>query len=278
MASAADALREAAQTLSDVSDTPRLDAELLMAHALGIARERLLLDLPDLLAPQAFGALIARRQKSEPVAHLVGVKEFWGLEFIVSPDVLIPRPDSELLIEEAMQLFASNAPKNILDLGTGSGALLLAALTEFPDAVGVGIDASPKALEIAGTNADRLNLTDRAQFHLLDWTTPDWGQSLSGPFDLILANPPYVSTAANLSEDVAAYEPHSALFAGKDGLDDYKIFIPELDELLTSTGVALLEIGFDQQDSVSEIALKNDYVVECKQDLGGNNRLLILKR
>ncbi|MEP2990820.1 MAG: peptide chain release factor N(5)-glutamine methyltransferase [Parasphingorhabdus sp.] len=276
--SAANALREAAQRLSDISDTPRLDAELLLAHSLGISREKLLLDLPNLSAPSEFSDLVARREKSEPVAHLIGTKEFWGLEFAVSPNVLIPRPDSELLIEQAVQAFAQNPPENILDLGTGSGALLLAALSEFPKAKGVGIDASAKALGVAHNNADSLKLTDRAQFHLVDWTTLNWVQSLVGRFDLILANPPYVSSKALLSQDVAGFEPHNALFAGADGLDDYKIIIPALTDLLIPNGIVLLEIGFDQQESVSKIALENGYVVECKQDLGENDRLLILTR
>lgn len=275
---AAQALREAAQRLSKTSDTPRLDAELLLAHSLGVSRERLLLDLPKLSAPDDFEALVARRERSEPIAHLVGIKEFWGLAFTVSPDVLIPRPDSETLIEQAVELFAGRHPAHILDLGTGSGALLLSALSEFADAKGTGMDASAKAVEIAHHNADRLNLSERVQFRLMDWNASDWMKPLSGSFDLILANPPYVAKDAELSPDVAAYEPHSALFAGADGLDDYRTIIPALADLLTPDGIALLEIGFDQRKSVSKIAIENGYAVECKQDLGGNDRLLILKR
>lgn len=278
MVSAAQALRHAAQRFSQISETPRLDAELLLAHALEISREQLLLDLPILKAPSSYKALIARRAKSEPVAHLIGAKEFWGLEFKVTADVLIPRPDSELLIEQAVAHFANSPPSKILDLGTGSGALLLAALREFADANGVGIDASEKALAIAQQNAEHLELTDRSHFELLDWTSSDWISSLSGTFDCILANPPYVSSGANLAPDVANYEPHQALFAGKDGLDDYKVIIPALGELLAPRGIVLLEIGFDQQQSVSNLAESNGYVVECKQDLGRNDRLLILKR
>jgi len=278
MADAAQALREAAQALSSISDTSRLDAELLLAHALGISRDRLLLDLPNLTAPAEFASLIARRQQSEPVAHIIGTKEFWGLEFSVSPDVLIPRPDSEILIEQAVRIFAQNHPKNVLDLGTGSGALLLTALSEFPEAHGVGIDASSEALAIAESNTKRLNLSTRAHFQRLDWTKSDWMNSLAVPFDLILANPPYVAKGATLSPDVADFEPHQALFGGVDGLDDYKIIIPALTDLLTKDGIALLEIGFDQRESVSKIAAENGYVVECKQDLGGNDRLLILRR
>jgi release factor glutamine methyltransferase len=278
MGDAAGALRAAAQTLSENSDSPRLDAELLMAHALKIERAELLLKLPDLNAPPEFSALVERRQRSEPVAHIVGKKEFWGLDFQVTPDVLIPRPDSELLIEEAVRAFSADHPHMILDLGTGSGALILAALSEFPDANGLGIDASAAALQIAHNNADALGLTDRTKFLLLDWTLIDWTSALGSGFDLVLANPPYVSTGAQLSADVAEFEPHQALFAGEDGLDDYRIIIPALEKLLAPTGMALFEIGFDQANPVSEIAENSGYHVELKQDLGGNDRLLIMRR
>ncbi|WP_417612992.1 peptide chain release factor N(5)-glutamine methyltransferase [Parasphingorhabdus sp.] len=277
MGNAAIALREAAQTLAEISDTPRLDAELLMAHALQMERSQLLLNLPDLQSPAEFDALIARRQRSEPVAHIIGMKEFWGLDFQVSPDVLIPRPDSELLIEEAVRLHADAPPARILDLGTGSGALLLAALHEFPDAQGVGIDASAAALQIAHNNADALGLADRARFLLLDWTAPDWTGVVGHDYDLLLANPPYVSTGVQLAPDVADFEPHQALFAGKEGLDDYRIIIPVLAQLLSPTGCALLEIGYDQAIPVSQLASDSGYSVELKQDLSGNDRLLILR-
>ncbi|NVD29064.1 peptide chain release factor N(5)-glutamine methyltransferase [Parasphingorhabdus flavimaris] len=278
MGDAAAALREATQALGETSDSPRLDAELLLAHALQIERADLLLKLPELTAPAAFSALVERRRQSEPVAHIIGKKEFWGLDFQVTPDVLIPRPDSELLIEEAVRAFAARQPQKILDLGTGSGALVLAALSEFPGASGVGIDASAAALQIAHNNADALGLADRTRFLLIDWKTPDWTDSPGSGFDLILANPPYVSTDAILSRDVAGFEPHQALFAGKDGLADYRIIMPALAKLLSPTGLALLEIGFDQANPVSEIATANGYHVELKQDLGGNDRLLILRR
>lgn len=278
MGDAAGALREAMQILAGISDSPRLDAELLMAHGLQIERSELLLKLPGLDAPADFPALVERRQRSEPIAHIIGQKQFWGLDFQVTPDVLIPRPDSELLIEEAVRIFASAHPRRILDLGTGSGALLLAALHEFPEARGLGMDASAAALQIAHNNADALGLADRAGFLLLDWTLPDWTSALGSGFDLILANPPYVASGARLSADVADYEPHQALFAGEEGLDDYRIIIPALDKLLSPSGTALLEIGFDQANPVSQLAKETGYHVELKQDLAGNDRLLILRR
>lgn len=277
MADAASALRMAGLQLDSISGSPRLDAELLLAHALSITREQLLLDLPKLVTPPEFADMVDRRAKCEPIAHIIGSKEFWGLDFTVSPEVLIPRPDSETLIEEALRIFADKGPDKILDLGTGSGALLLAALHEFPDATGVAMDASAAALQVAHGNADRLELTHRAHFVLQDWSAAGWTESLSGPFDLILANPPYVSTAVKLAADVAQFEPHQALFAGGEGLDDYRIIIPALNRLLAPGGVALLEIGFDQARPVSEIAVEHDYHVDSKKDLGGNDRLLSLR-
>ena len=278
MGDAAGALREAAQALGEISDSPRLDAELLMAHALQIERSELLLKLPQLEAPAEYIALVARRRQSEPIAHIIGRKEFWGLDFQVTADVLIPRPDSELLIEEAVRLFAPAPPHRIVDLGTGSGALLLAALHEFPDASGVGIDASAAALQIAHNNADALGLSARARFLLLDWTRKNWTESLGAGFDLVLANPPYVATGASLAADVADFEPGRALFAGEEGLDDYRIIIPSLEKLLSPTGIALLEIGFDQADAVSTMAEECGYRVELKQDLSKKDRLIILRR
>lgn len=278
MGDAAGALREAAQALGEISDSPRLDAELLMAHALQIERSELLLKLPQLEAPAEYIALVARRRQSEPIAHIIGRKEFWGLDFQVTADVLIPRPDSELLIEEAVRLFAPAPPQRIVDLGTGSGALLLAALHEFPDASGVGIDASAAALQIAHNNADALGLSARARFLLLDWTRKNWTESLGAGFDLVLANPPYVATGASLAADVADFEPGRALFAGEEGLDDYRIIIPSLEKLLSPTGIALLEIGFDQADAVSTIVEESGYRVELKQDLSKKDRLIILRR
>lgn len=278
MGDAAGALREAAQALGEISDSPRLDAELLMAHALQIERSELLLKLPQLEAPAEYIALVARRRQSEPIAHIIGRKEFWGLDFQVTADVLIPRPDSELLIEEAVRLFAPAPPQRIVDLGTGSGALLLAALHEFPYASGVGIDASAAALQIAHNNADALGLSARARFLLLDWTRKNWTESLGAGFDLVLANPPYVATGASLAADVADFEPGRALFAGEEGLDDYRIIIPSLEKLLSPTGIALLEIGFDQADAVSTIVEESGYRVELKQDLSKKDRLIILRR
>ena len=278
MGDAAKALRDAAKQLEKKSETARLDAELLLAYALGITREKLLLDLPSLDSPATFVDLTARREQCEPVAHIIGTKEFWGLSFNVNSNVLIPRPDSELLIETAENLFDSAAPIRILDLGTGSGALLLAALSQYPNASGVGIDVSAPALSVAHGNADHLGLSARADFLLLDWTVPGWSDDLDGPFNIILANPPYIANATELSRDVRDYEPHQALFAGKDGLDDYRIIFPALAQLLKAGGAALVEIGFDQEDAVTWLANQAGYNTVCKRDLGGHSRMIMLTK
>lgn len=268
------ALRDAATLLSSVSDTPRLDAELLMADALGIGRSQLLLRLQELSVPESFAALISRRLANEPVAYITGTQGFWDLDLAVSPDVLIPRADSETLIEVALDAFAANdGPSRILDLGTGSGALLLAALSAFPRASGIGIDASKAALAVAHGNAKRLGFGERATFRHLSWINAGWAVSL-GRFDLILCNPPYVEDEADLKPMVAAYEPHSALFAGPDGLDDYRILVPQLSGLLAPNGAAIFEIGHTQADAVSDLASKAGLSTQLRRDLAGKPRAL----
>lgn len=274
MVKASDALRDAAARLSIVSDTPRLDAELLMAHAAGITREDILLRLRDLNAPEGFAALIERRLAHEPVSHIIGARDFWTLTLRVTPDVLTPRPDSETLIEAALAHFEGRAgPRRILDLGTGSGALLLAALSEWPEATGLGIDISEAALEVARGNAQRCGLAARAEFRL-----GNWFDGVDGVFDLILANPPYISTAAALPRDVADYEPHLALFAGEDGLDAYRAIAPSMAGHLVPGGVAAIEIGFDQGISAARLFTDQGLKVAVKQDLAGRDRCLSVTR
>ncbi len=270
-----EALNEATQRLASVSDTPRLDAELLLAHALGLSREALLLGTLDAPPPAAFDDLVARRAAHEPIGYITGRRDFWTLSLAVAPGVLIPRPDSETLIEAAVEYFGSPArggqgPSSILDLGTGSGALLLAALSEWPEAHGLGIDASDVALEIASANARRLGLTPRARF-----AAGNWGAGLTQRFDLILCNPPYIELGADLPADVRDYEPQSALFAGADGLDDYRHLIPQLPPLLNPQGMIAIEIGATQVTAVSELFVANGLVPQVRQDLGGRDRAIV---
>lgn len=263
-------LAAAAQQLAPVSDTPRLDAELLLAHALGISREALLLG-GSRPVPAAFETFLARRLAHEPIAYITGHKAFWTLDLAVTPDVLIPRPDSEILIEAAIKHFGSRSPSTILDLGTGSGALLLAALDQWPTAHGLGVDRSEAALAVAQANAERLGSADRARFG-----HGDWAAGLDGPFDLILCNPPYVESDAELPPQVARHEPAGALFAGPDGLDDYRRVLPQLAPILAPSGGVCLEIGSAQAETVCSLAAEHDFAASVRKDLAGHDRCVVL--
>jgi release factor glutamine methyltransferase len=267
------ALADAARRLGGISDTARLDAELLMAHALGVSREVMLLGRLEGDVPEAFEASLARRLAHEPVAYIMGTRDFWTITLCVTPAVLIPRADSETLIEAAIGHFGKGWPSRVLDLGTGSGALLLAALSEWPMASGLGVDASKAALAVAAANAERLGLADRAAFVL-----GDWGHRLNERFDLILCNPPYVESTAALAPEVADHEPASALFAGHDGLDDYRRLMPQFERLMTPSAIVVLEIGAKQASIVSALASEAGLHARCFQDLGGRNRCLLLER
>ena len=269
-------LRAATMRLTASSPTARLDAELLMAHALERSREDMLLRLPDLAVPEEFAALLDRRAAGEPIAYILGQQDFWDLTLDVTPDVLIPRPDSETLIEAACDGFATKPPRRIADLGTGSGALLLAALRVFPQTSGIGVDASAAALAVARGNAERNGLADRASFALADWRQPGWAEALDGPMDLILCNPPYVESGAALPASVRGFEPHSALFAGPEGMDDYAVLIPQFPTLLAPGGIAVLEIGHEQADAVSTLAVAHGFKAELRRDLAGKPRALVL--
>ena len=267
----ADALREAARQLAARSDTARLDAELLMAHALGVSRSDVLLRHMQEPEPASFAALVERRAGHEPVAYIVGRKEFYGREFVVGPGVLIPRMDSETTVAAALE--ACPAPRRVLDCGVGSGALLLTVLAEAGGG-GVGIDRSPEALAIAARNAR--SHTRGVMLLRRDWHEPGWTRGL-GRFDLILANPPYVEDDAPIEPDVRRWEPAGALFAGPEGLDDYRVLIPQLPELLTESGVTVLEIGATQAEQVTEIAAQSGFACELHRDLADRPRALVLR-
>ena len=269
-----EAIRAAAQRLATTSDTARLDAELLAAHLMGMSRSEMLLHHMRDDAPHGLAALVERRAGHEPVAYLTGRQEFYGLPFIVSPAVLIPRGDSEVLVDAA--LAEQPEARRVLDCGTGSGALLLAVLSRLHGAQGVGIDSSPAALDVAARNAEALGLRPQARFVLADWTRPGWADAL-GRFEVILANPPYVEQDAELDPDVRDHEPASALFAGPDGLDDYRILVPQLPDLLAPGGVAVVKIGHRQAAPVSAIAEAAGLVAELRRDLADRPRALVLR-
>ena len=269
-----EALREAARGLEACSDTARLDADLLMAHALGVSRSEMLLRCSADPVPPAFAGLVERRAQSEPVAHIVGHQEFYGRSFRVTADTLIPRADSESVVEAALAA-APNA-RRILDCGTGTGALLLTLLAELPQAQGVGTDRSPEALAVARENAAQLGMEGRASLLQADWNNPGWADDL-GRFDLVISNPPYVEDDAPLERDVREYEPAGALFAGAEGLDAYRVLVPQLPGLLVHNGVAVLEIGHTQADAVAEIAAQSGFTALRHHDLAGRPRALELR-
>lgn len=255
------------------SATPRLDAELLMAHALGVSHQDLLLKHLNDAAPASFDALVARRLNHEPVAYITGSRGFWTVEIGVGPGVLVPRADSETLIEVAVAHFAGRAgPKRVLDLGTGPGTLLLAALAEWPEAHGLGIDASDTALDYARRNAGTLNIAERVELRRGDWAT-----GVDGQFDLILCNPPYIGISEELGPEVRDHEPAGALFAGADGLDDYRRIVPDLPRLIAPGGIAVLEIGWTQAAAVAALMRGAGLDPVLHHDLGGRPRAIAAK-
>jgi release factor glutamine methyltransferase len=246
-------LRKAAEKLRKARmAAPRREARLLLARTLGIQPEKLISSNYPVTAPQRaeFEALIERRTRYEPIAYLTGLREFWSLDFEVGAGVLIPRPETETLIEAALQTCADRfAPLRVLDLGTGSGCLLLAFLSERPNASGLGIDRSETALRIAERNARSLGLLPPARF-----SPGDWCRGLTEQFDVVFANPPYIATAelAHLAPDIG-YEPSEALDGGVDGLNAYRRIAAELPAVLAPGGVAFLEIGQGQAAAVEEL-------------------------
>ena len=273
MTAIARALSRATQQLSSTSETPRLDAELLMAAALGIGRDRLILDDPRGAAPAAFFDFVERRRMGEPIAYITGQRGFWTIDLEVGPGALVPRPDSETLIAAAVEHFAgTDGPRRILDLGTGPGTLLLAALDEWPRATGIGVDASEAALAYARRNAARLGAEQRALFRI-----GDWAAGIDERFDLLLCNPPYVAAGAETGPGVSEFEPAEALFAGPEGLDDYRRLTPEIGRLLAPGGLAAIEIGFDQAESASALFQQQGLSPMVALDIGDRPRALLIR-
>jgi release factor glutamine methyltransferase len=266
------ALADAARQLEPNSDTARLDAELLMAEALNIDRDRLLLAPPDRKVPDRFWKMLDRRREGEPVAYITGRRAFWNVELHVGPGVLVPRPDSEVLIASGTEHFhGTEGPKRILDLGTGPGTLLLAALDIWPKATGLGIDVSRQALAYASANARRLGFEARAK-----WAQGNWADGLLEKFDLILCNPPYIAEGADLGRGVREYEPDEALFAGSEGLDAYRELAPQLPRLLEPAGLAAIEIGPDQAGAVTALLARDGLQARVANDFADRPRCVLL--
>lgn len=271
-------LHDAADRLGEAGvEGARLDVRVLLARAMRISREQLVAAdrQPSAEEAAAFLAMIDRRAAREPLAYIIGHKEFWSLDFKVGPGVLIPRPDTETLIEAARSFFpARSASLAIADLGTGSGALLIAALKEFPNARGLGFERSPDALRYARSNLEAHGLGARAEILAADWDTAP-----AAGFDLILSNPPYIPTAEidTLEPEVRLYEPRAALDGGEDGLDSYRSLARILPRLLRPGAVALLELG-QGQFAQAEPLFQDLQTHPPVPDLAGIPRVLVLKR
>lgn len=261
-------------------DGPRRDAVLLLAEATGWPADRIRIDLEREIAPQAemaFSKMLGRRLNREPVSHILGRREFWSLEFRVSPDVLDPRPDSETLVAAVLEQIAQrDASLRLVDFGTGSGCLLLALLHELPKATGLGIDRSPAALAVAAENAERLGLSSRSRFQ-----HGDWGAGLEETFDILISNPPYIESnaIAQLEPEVARHEPRLALDGGFDGLDAYRRLAPDLARLAAPGAIAALELGQGQDVAVAALLEASGFTeIAVKPDLAGIGRVVIARR
>jgi len=267
-------------------DTPELDARLILQEALGITDADLISNANisvgtaasspspeiELCKIKKINEWLERRIEGEPVSRILGTREFWGLNFKITPDVLDPRPDTETIIEIALKRFKGNPPQNILDLGTGSGCILIALLHEWPDAKGIGVDISEAALEVAGENARANNVHERAGF-----MKGNWSESIRDSFDLIVSNPPYIQnqTIANLAKEVKNHDPILALDGGADGLQAYKYIFTEIRPLLKKDGMGLFEIGYDQQKDVVRLVEESNLIVAgVHADLAGQPRVV----
>ncbi len=275
-------MRDAAVALTAAGiDNARFEARLLLAHAAGVSIEWLVAhgdETPPPAVVEALRALTARRIRREPMAYVVGEREFWGLPFKVSPAVLVPRPDSETLIEAALALMPGRTePWRIVDLGVGSGCLLLTLLREFPNARGVGMDASAEALSVAQGNADALGVGARTRLVAGDWRHQGWAGQLGGPFDLLISNPPYIETATidGLMPEVALFEPRLALDGSGDGLAAYRAIAGRAAGLVVPGGRILIEAGEGQAPVISALLVAAGFAVGSPwKDLGGIDRIV----
>jgi release factor glutamine methyltransferase len=269
---AAQALRAAVVqlTAAGIAGAAR-DARLLLAHAMQIAPDRVTLHLPDAMTPDAMARLelaLGARAAHQPIAQITGQRLFWGRSFAVSRDTLDPRPETELLVQTAL----AQPFETVLDLGTGTGCILLSLLADRPEAQGLGCDISGAALAVAARNAQSLGVQDRASFQLSDWFS-----ALQGQFDLIVSNPPYIAAAemADLARDVRDWEPHLALTPGGDGLQPYRIIAAKAGPHLRAGGRLMVEIGPTQAAAVAGFFSQHGFdQVAVLQDLDGRDRVV----
>ena len=259
-------------------ESPDLDARVLIGHALGLDHAGLIAAAARLLSTadaEHIEGFARRRLAGEPVARITGLREFWGLPFIVTPEVLVPRPETETVVETALALVGQDrtAAPRILDIATGSGAILLALLSELPNARGAGTDIDQPALGVARRNATQLGLADRVEF-----VASNYGSALSGRFDLVVSNPPYIATSdiATLDRDVRDHDPRRALDGGPDGLSAYRAVVADAVRLLAPGGYLVLEIGQGQASEVTQLLTDAELVPvgEPRPDLAGIARVL----
>jgi len=279
-------LRDTAVALTAAGiDNARFEARLLLAEASGLTIEQLVARGTDAVPANVVEmarSLTVRRVRREPMAYILGEREFWGLPFKVSPAVLVPRPDSETLIEAVLSLMPDRARAwRILDLGLGSGCLLLTLLREYPQARGVGLEASAEALAVAQENANALGVADRAQLIEGDWRRPGWAeallQALGGPFDLVVSNPPYIASAAvpKLMPEVSSFEPRLALDGGAEGFDAYQVIIAASPRLVTAGGFMAVEAGEGQASEITRTFAAAGLTPRPPwKDLGGIDRVV----
>ncbi len=236
-------------------DTPDLDARILVRHVLSLSDADLITGQAQATPAQlsALETAAARRLAGEPVSRILGFREFWGLRFKITPDTLDPRPDTERLVEMAVESMKDNPPRKILDLGTGTGCILLSLLSEFPEATGIGIDINQGAVDVSRENMESIGLSGRASFRQGNWT--DSLTESEGPFDLIVSNPPYIPESAieSLAAEVRNHDPILALAGGKDGLDPYRILVTEIKKFLSPQGRAFFEIGQNQHADLARL-------------------------
>ncbi len=256
-------------------DEPRREARLLLSHATQLEGAALLRYLPCAYPAPGYPEFVARRARREPLAYILGHQPFWTLDLLVSADTLIPRADSETLVEVALDAFPARKIRHVLDLGTGTGCLLLAALSEYPAAWGVGVDLSPAACRLARRNACRNRLGKRSAF-----VCGDWSDAVAGGFDVVLANPPYIPTPDldRLMPEVVGHEPMRALDGGEDGLQAYRRLMPAIAALLRPAGLCVLEVGIGQADAVVRLGVAAGLVPAGQRaDLGGVTRAVLLE-